>query len=729
MATQYKDFSAKKGIIAEAGNVTVKAGYNVELQNASNATTVSIDGQNGEILTQGVIKFSDGTNAITIQKPSLTGSYTLTLPNSDGNANDFLKSDGSGNLSWASLGDIGGGTVTSVALTVPVGLTATGSPVTTSGTLAIGLQTGYAIPQTSAITNWNTAYGWGDHAVAGYLTGNQSITVSGDATGTGTTAIALTLANSGVTAGTYNSSATTVTPFTVDAKGRVTGTGSAVTITPAFSSITSLPTSLSGYGIIDAQPLDSDLTAIAGLSGTSGLLKKTAANTWTLDTNTYLTAESDTLASVTGRGATTLSAISISNTSDSTSTATGALVVAGGVGIGGALNVGGGLTVSGDLTVQGTTTTVNTQTLSVSDNLIYLNSGSTTANPDLGFAGNYNNGTYAHTGLFLDSSDGGKWKFFDGYTPEPDAATEIDTTHASFNLATVKANFEGDLTGNASTATNLATGRTISLTGDVTYTSESFNGSADVTGTATLANSGVTAGTYGSSTQIPSITVDAKGRVTSASTNSITVGNGALTLAIGTAGSTNTAVTVGTGTGFTANSSSASTYDIKVGPALTALASTMTGAGSGFLKKTGADTYALDTSTYLTAESDTLASVTSRGSITSNAITVTSVNVNGGTSTFRSTKVTTDTTGTILFNGSGAKIIVVVKSSGSNARHITELLVTHNGTDVFISEYGSVFTSSELISSITGIYNGGNTIITVNTNATSDITLSAITLI
>jgi hypothetical protein len=35
------------------------------------------------------------------------------------------------------------------------------------------------------------------------------------------------------------------------------------------------------------QPLDSDLTAIAGLTGTSGLLRKTGTDTWTLDTNTY----------------------------------------------------------------------------------------------------------------------------------------------------------------------------------------------------------------------------------------------------------------------------------------------------------------------------------------------------------------------------------------------------------------------------------------------------------
>ena len=56
-----------------------------------------------------------------------------------------------------------------------------------------------------------------------------------------------------------------------------------------FSEIGSKPTTLSGYGITDAQPLDADLTAIAGLSGSSGLLKKTAANTWALDTSTYLT--------------------------------------------------------------------------------------------------------------------------------------------------------------------------------------------------------------------------------------------------------------------------------------------------------------------------------------------------------------------------------------------------------------------------------------------------------
>jgi hypothetical protein len=39
----------------------------------------------------------------------------------------------------------------------------------------------------------------------------------------------------------------------------------------------------------NVQAWDGDLDAIAALAGTSGFLKKTAANTWSLDTNTYIT--------------------------------------------------------------------------------------------------------------------------------------------------------------------------------------------------------------------------------------------------------------------------------------------------------------------------------------------------------------------------------------------------------------------------------------------------------
>ena len=86
--------------------------------------------------------------------------------------------------------------VTQVAMTVPTGFTITGSPVTKSGTLALGFTSGYSLPTTAKqsqwdtayserhthsnksvldgitstkVSNWDTAYGWGNHANAGYM--------------------------------------------------------------------------------------------------------------------------------------------------------------------------------------------------------------------------------------------------------------------------------------------------------------------------------------------------------------------------------------------------------------------------------------------------------------------------------------------------------------------------------------------------------------------------------
>lgn len=50
------------------------------------------------------------------------------------------------------------GTVTSVGVSVPTGLSVSESPITTSGTIAISLASGYSIPTTASQTNWDTAY-------------------------------------------------------------------------------------------------------------------------------------------------------------------------------------------------------------------------------------------------------------------------------------------------------------------------------------------------------------------------------------------------------------------------------------------------------------------------------------------------------------------------------------------------------------------------------------------
>lgn len=167
------------------------------------------------------------------------------------------------------------------------------------------------------------------------------------------------------------------------------------------------------------QPYDGDLAAIAALTGTSGLLKKTAANTWELDTNTYLTSSTG-VTSVNGNtGAITdvakttdkLSVFAATSSSElagviSDETGTGALVfgtspaittslttgsttfallntTATTINFGGdatTINVGnaaGTVVIAGNLTVNGTTTTINSTTITVDDKNIVLAEGNT----------------------------------------------------------------------------------------------------------------------------------------------------------------------------------------------------------------------------------------------------------------------------------------------------------------------------------------------------------------
>jgi len=108
-----------------------------------------------------------------------------------------------------------------------------------------------------------------------------------------------------------------------------------------------------------------------------------------------------------------------------------------------------------------------------------------------------------------------------------DVATSADVT---FNSVTADVTGDvtgnvsgssGSTTGNAATATALETGRTISASGDISYTSGSFDGTGNVTGTATLATVNSDVGSFGSTTAVPVVTVNAKGLVTAVSTQAI----------------------------------------------------------------------------------------------------------------------------------------------------------------------------------------------------------------
>jgi hypothetical protein len=103
------------------------------------------------------------------------------------------------------------------------------------------------------------------------------------------------------------------------------------------------------------------------------------------------------------------------------------------------INFAANVAIQGKLTVYGGVQTYSSNNLVISDNMIYLNSGSTVSNPDMGFAGNYNDGTYHHAGFFRDASDNGTWKVYENYGPEPDANVFINTSHATFRLASFAA--------------------------------------------------------------------------------------------------------------------------------------------------------------------------------------------------------------------------------------------------------------------------------------------------
>ena len=93
----------------------------------------------------------------------------------------------------------------------------------------------------------------------------------------------------------------------------------------------------------------------------------------------------------------------------------------------------------------------------------------------------------------------------------------------SFGNSTVNTTVNAtSFSGIANSANALTTSRNIALTTDATGNGN-FDGTANLTIAVTLANSGVTANTYGNTTSYPIITVDAKGRVTTLTAQTISI--------------------------------------------------------------------------------------------------------------------------------------------------------------------------------------------------------------
>lgn len=292
---------------------------------------------------------------------------------------------------------------------------------------------------TTNIANWNTAYGWGDHSTQGYLTSytdtNDIDYINGASFDTTTGLLTLSgVGNAGATVDLDGRYSTTDTVYS-----QATSTTLGIVKIGFSESGKNYPVELnsSGQMFVNVPWVDTDTNVdnyVDSLSFNTGNGILTAGRTGALSDLTvdldgrYLTSytETDTLDSVTTRGNTTTNDITVND-----------------------------ITVSGNLTVQGTTTTINAAELHIEDNLIYLNEGSTVTNPDLGWSGNYNDGIYAHAGMFRDATDG-VFKAFEGYTPEP--GQTIDTSHASFSFADMQVS---KLTSDRLEVKNGSTGLTI----------------------------------------------------------------------------------------------------------------------------------------------------------------------------------------------------------------------------------------------------------------------------
>ena len=72
---------------------------------------------------------------------------------------------------------IASGSVSSVGMTVPTGLTVTGAPITSAGTLALTYTGSHSagLPSNTLQGQWNTAFSWGDHSTAGYLPTSHNV--------------------------------------------------------------------------------------------------------------------------------------------------------------------------------------------------------------------------------------------------------------------------------------------------------------------------------------------------------------------------------------------------------------------------------------------------------------------------------------------------------------------------------------------------------------------------
>ena len=367
---------------------------------------------------------------------------------------------------------------------------------TVGGTLGV---TGAATLSSTAAITGNTTVG-GTLAVTGQTTLNGGLVMDTDkfvvADTTGNTTIAGTLGVTGLsTLATVDVNGGAIDGAVIGANSAAAITGTTITGTSLVGPVTGNASTATALETARSITIDGDVDASAtNFDGTGNITLTTTLDTVNSNVGSFGSATAIPVLTVNGKGLVTAASTAAITTNltitadtanlgggsnDTVSLADDTLTFAGTtneiettvsnnqiqIGLPDNVTVGGNLTVSGNMTVSGTTTTVNTETINLADNQIVLNSNET-GTPSQNGGIEIERGTSTNKTFVWDESTD-KW------------------TVGSETL--VAGTFEGALSGNATTATTLATARAITLAGDVTGTAN-FNGSGDISITATVAD-------------------------------------------------------------------------------------------------------------------------------------------------------------------------------------------------------------------------------------------------
>lgn len=371
----------------------------------------------------------------------------------------------------------------------------------------------YFTDMVSAATSSNTA----NTLVKRDASGNISVgTITGSVTGNADTASKWYTARDLSLTG--DGSATLAS---VDGSANVSATLTLATVNSnvgTFGSATAIPVvTVNGKGLVTAVTTASVATAlsIAGGTGTDTVNLLSDTLTFAGGTGVTTTVTNNQVSFAIGQAVGTTDNVTFNNVTVNGTLSSDDITAAN-------VSVTGNAIITGDLTVQGTTTTVNSITVAVGDKNI----------------------TLAKDAANAGEADGGGITIAGPATPATLTYTSADdrwNLNKNLNVGTVY----GALSGNATTATTLQNSRNFSVSGDATTSAGvAFNGSAAVDLAITLATVNSNVGSFGTSTSVPAITVNAKGLVTAVTTNAIPTASTS-TLGLASFSSDNFSVTAG----------------------------------------------------------------------------------------------------------------------------------------------------------------------------------------